>query len=120
MENKDFILILLIFISSIFFSFANFYNKLAEKKSIAFIVLMSVLFASCEYIVKIPAIFYFGKDRSSVFIYCLMLVATFTSTLLFSRFVLRENVHNFTYFILLTIISLLFINEYVISNKYVA
>ena len=119
MKNKDLYLIILILLSSCFFVVANFYTKLFKKESIVPVVLISVFLAICEYSIKIPAIYYFGKERSSVYIYSLLLASTFIMTLLFSRFVLKEDVHQLTYIILSLIILLLFINEYAIEQKYV-
>jgi drug/metabolite transporter (DMT)-like permease len=113
------ILIVLIQISSIFFVYANFMSKLPgnKKKGIIVLTITAILFVTIEYLIKSPAIFYFGQNKTSVFIYSILIATTFLATLFFSHFLLHETIHLHTYIIVILIIGLLILNEILSLHK---
>jgi uncharacterized protein (DUF486 family) len=119
MKVLEFIIfIFLISISSIIYCFANFYNKLPSTKNETFlkILLMSLLFAFFEYLFKVPAMYYYGKNINSIMTYTFILVTIFIALTVFSKYILKEKVHNITYLTLLLVILILIGHNYIISK----
>jgi len=109
------IFICLIFISSIIYCFSNFYNKMPGiGNNFAKILLISLLFAIIEYCIKVPAMFYFGKNINSIFTYTIILVTIFICLSIYSKFILHEEIHLITYLTLVLIIIILIIHNVVI------
>lgn len=117
-QNSNFIIfIVLIFISSIVFQFSNFYNKMpGVGNNFTKILLVSLFFALIEYGIKIPAMYYYGKNINSIMTYSLILVTIFICLIFNSKFILKEEVHSITYLTLIIIIVILIIHS-VIINK---
>ena len=85
--------LILIFISAIFYNFGNFYSKIpGVSNNFWKIFFISILCVIAEYTIRVPAIFFLVKNMSSVLIYTIIQVITFFCVLLFSKFVLKEEV----------------------------
>jgi uncharacterized protein (DUF486 family) len=117
-ENMSYILFLiLIFISAIFYNFGNFYSKLpGVSKNFWNIFFISMLFVIIEYSFRLPAIFFLAKNMSSVLIYTIVQVVTFFCVILFSKFVLKEEVKPITYGLLVLIMTLIVAHNIIIKK----
>lgn len=109
--------IILILGASFLNCFANFYSKIhGVKGSFYKIFAISLLFAILEYSIKIPTIFYFGKNLNSIANTLIILTCIFASLMIYSKFILREKVPLITYFTLALIIVILFAHSYLINK----
>jgi hypothetical protein len=109
--------IILILIASFLNCFANFYSKIPSiKGSFYNIFAISLLFAIIEYSIKIPTIFYFGKNLNSIANTLIILTCIFASLMIYSKFILQEKVPLITYFTLALIVTILFIHSYLINK----
>ena len=117
-ENMSYILFLiLIFISAIFYNFGNFYNKLpGVSQSFWNIFFISMAFVIIEYSFRLPAIFFLAKNMSSVLIYTIVQVITFFCVILFSKFVLKEEVKPITYGLLVLIMTLIVAHNIILKK----
>ena len=97
-ENIKLILfIILLFFAGIFYSFGNFYNKIpGVSNNFWKVFFISLLFVIVEYSIRVPAIFYLVKNMNSVLIYTIVQVVTFFVVILFSKYLLKEEVKPIT------------------------
>jgi uncharacterized protein (DUF486 family) len=114
--NKSILFILLIIgiiTSSIFYTMASYYFRIAEKKHIPFahIFMISLLFGIISYSIKIPVYYFFGKNLSVFMINIFFLVITFIFVVCFSYFVLKEKIEKHTYIISFIVVCLLILND---------
>lgn len=115
--NGFIIFSILVFFSTIFYALANFYNKMPGVSNSFWKVFgISLVFVIIEYCFRLPAIFYFGKNMSSVLIYTIVQGFTFFTIILFSKFVLKEDVKPITYGLVIIIMSLIFGHNIIIKN----
>jgi len=112
------ILILGLFLYSIFYVLATFGYKLLAKrgKRFEFIFIISLIFAIIAYIIKIP-LFYYYDLNNTLTTYILYIVIITISVIVYSKFILHENIARHTYIILLTIVLLVMLNEYLSSKQ---
>jgi uncharacterized protein (DUF486 family) len=111
------IFVSLIFASSIVYCFSNFYNKMpGVGTDFKKIMLISLLFAMIEYGLKVPAMFYYGKNINSIFTYTVILVTIFICLSVYSKFILKEDIHLITYLTLILIIIILIIHSYIVDK----
>ena len=117
-ENMNYLLfVILIFCSAIFYSFGNFYSKIPGiSQSFWKIFFVSIIFVLIEYSFRIPAVVILGKNMSSVLIYTIIQVITFFCVLLFSKFVLKEEVKPITYGLLVVIMTLIVAHNIIIKK----
>jgi len=117
-ENMNyFLFVILIFCSAIFYSFGNFYSKIPGiSQSFWKIFFVSIIFVLIEYSFRIPAVVILGKNMSSVLIYTIIQVITFFCVLLFSKFVLKEEVKPITYGLLVVIMTLIVAHNIIIKK----
>ncbi len=117
-ENMNyFLFVVLIFCSAIFYSFGNFYSKIPGiSQSFWKIFFVSIIFVLIEYSFRIPAVVILGKNMSSVLIYTIIQVITFFCVLLFSKFVLKEEVKPITYGLLVVIMTLIVAHNIIIKK----
>jgi len=80
------------------------------------IMLISLLFAMIEYGLKVPAMFYYGKNINSIFTYTVILVTIFICLSVYSKFILKEDIHLITYLTLILIIIILIIHSYIVDK----
>jgi uncharacterized protein (DUF486 family) len=105
----------LISISSIIYQISNFYNKMPGiGNNFMKILLVSLLFAILEYSIKVPAMYYYGKNINSVMTYSFILVTIFIFLIFNSKYILKEEVHYITYFTLALIVFILLIHNFII------
>ena len=111
-ENLLFLVIGL-FIYSIFHVIASYgYKYLMEQGyTFRYIFMICLLFGTISYIIKIPLFYNYAKGNT-LSIYIIYLLVLTISTSIYSKFILNETFHNYTYIILLTIVSLVIFNEY--------
>ena len=116
--SRIIILILGIFLYSIFYVLATFGYKLLAKrgKTFRFIFTISLIFGIIAYIIKIPLFYYYNLNKTLT-TYILYIVILTITVVLYSKFILRENISRHTYIILLTIILLVMLNEYLSSKQ---
>lgn len=117
-ENMNyFLFVILIFCSAIFYSFGNFYSKIpGVTQSFWKIFFVSIIFVLIEYSFRIPAVVILGKNMSSVLIYTIIQVITFFCVILFSKFVLKEEVKPITYGLLVVIMTLIVAHNIIIKK----
>jgi hypothetical protein len=118
-ENINLILfIILVFFAAIFYSFGNFYNKIPGVGNnfwkILFISLLCVIF---EYSIRVPAMFFLVKNMSSILIYTIIQVVTFFVIILFSKYVLKEEVQPITYALLIVIMILIVVHNIIVKKE---
>ena len=117
-ETLNYILfVFLLFCSAIFYSYGNFYSKIpGVSQNFWRIYFMSILFVVIEYSFRIPAIVILGKNMSSVLIYTIVQVITFFVVILFSKFVLKEEVKPITYGLLVIIMTLIVAHNIIVKK----
>ena len=91
-------------------------TKFAQNLPFIKILLISLCFAILEYVIKIPAIYYFGKQLNVVVIYSYMLATIFICLIFFNKYILKEKIQRVTYISLLLIILILIFNNYMNSK----
>jgi len=112
-----FLFIILILFASFLNCFANFYSKLPGiNDSFTKIFLISLFFAVMEYSIKIPAIYYFGKNINSIANTLIILTCIFVSLMIYSKYILKEKVYSVTYLTLALIIAILFGHSYIVEQ----
>jgi hypothetical protein len=115
-ENYVLFIILILF-GAFLNCFANFYSKIpGVSGSFYKIFAISLLFAVIEYSIKIPTIFYLGKNLNSIVNTLIILTCTFASLMIYSIFILKEKVPLITYFTFALIVFILFIHSYIINK----
>ena len=117
-ENQNYILfVFLLFCSAIFYSYGNFYSKIpGVSQNFWRIYFISILFVVIEYSFRIPAVVILGKNMSSVLIYTIIQVITFFVVILFSKFVLKEEVKPITYGLLVIIMTLIVAHNVIVKK----
>jgi uncharacterized protein (DUF486 family) len=117
-ENLNYILfVFLLFCSAIFYSYGNFYSKIpGVNQNFWKIFFISILFVVIEYSFRIPAIVILGKNMSSVLTYTVIQVITFFVLILFSKFVLKEEVKPITYGLLVIIMTLIVAHNIIVKK----
>jgi len=117
-ENQNYILfVFLLFCSAIFYSYGNFYSKIpGVNQNFWRIYFISILFVVIEYSFRIPAIVILGKNMSSVLTYTIIQVITFFVVILFSKFVLKEEVKPITYGLLVIIMTLIVAHNVIVKK----
>ena len=117
-ENQNYILfVFLLFCSAIFYSYGNFYSKIpGVSQNFWRIYFMSILFVVIEYSFRIPAIVILGKNMSSILTYTIIQVITFFVVILFSKFVLKEEVKPITYGLLVIIMTLIVAHNVIVKK----
>ena len=117
-ENLNYILfVFLLFCSAIFYSYGNFYSKIpGVSQNFWRIYFMSILFVVIEYSFRIPAIVILGKNMSSILTYTVIQVITFFVVILFSKFVLKEEVKPITYGLLVIIMTLIVAHNIIVKK----
>jgi hypothetical protein len=108
------ILILGIIIASSFYVVANYYFRYGQKLNESFlkIFLISLLFGTLTIIIKIPFFYFFGKNISIMIINIIFLIISFILVILYSRFILNEEIKLHTYIILILIVLLILLNHF--------
>ena len=117
-ENMNYgLFLILIFCSAIFYSYGNFYSKIpGVSQNFWNIFFVSILFVIIEYSFRIPAIVILGKNKSSVLMYTIIQVITFVVIILFSKFVLKEEVKPITYGLLVIIMTLIVAHNIIVKK----
>ena len=117
-ETLNYILfVFLLFCSAIFYSYGNFYSKIpGVSHNFWKIYLISILFVVIEYTFRIPAIVILGKNMNSILVYTIVQAITFCVVILFSKFVLKEEVKPITYGLLLIIMTLIIAHNIIIKK----
>ena len=107
------IFIIGILISASFYTLGSYFFRLGEKYNMKFIniYILSILFGLMSYLIKIPTFYYVGKKISVMIINIIFLVTTFILVILYSKFILNENIPIHTYIILTLIILLIILNH---------
>jgi len=117
-ENLNYILfIFLLSCSAIFYAYGNFYSKIpGVSQNFWHIYLISILFVVIEYTFRIPAVVILGKNMNSILVYTIIQAITFVVIILFSKFVLKEEVKPITYGLLLIIMTLIIAHNIIIKK----
>lgn len=116
MDENLIIFIFLIFFSTIPYCYANFYAKIKGADHNFFNILLVALgFALIEYLIRVPAIYYYGKKVNSILAYTIILISTFISLTLYSKYVLNETIPTSTYITIFLIILILIINSCILN-----
>ncbi len=112
-------LVIGIIISSIFYTLASYSFRIGEYNHFNFIkvFIISILFGTISYAIKIPVFHYLGRDLSIMVINIIFLVITFIMVTLFSKFILNENIPIYTYIIIILVVSLIVLNN-ILDIKY--
>ena len=80
------------------------------------ILLISLFFAVIEYSIKIPAMYYYGKNINSIMSYSIFLITIFICLILNSKFILKEDIHYVTYFTICLIIVILIFHSIILHK----
>ena len=117
-ENINLILFtILVFFAGIFYSFGNFYSKIpGVSNNFWKIFFISLLCVVAEYTIRVPAIFFLVKNMSSILIYTIIQAVTFVVVILFSKYVLKEEVKPITYALLIVIMILIIAHNIIIKK----
>jgi multidrug transporter EmrE-like cation transporter len=118
-ENMNLILfVIILFFAAIFYCFGNFYSKIPGiSKNFWKIFFISILCVIGEYTLRVPAIFFLVKDINSILIYTIIQAVTFLVVILFSKYVLKEEVQPITYALLVVIMTLIIAHNIVIKKE---
>ena len=115
--TKDFIILFVgLIICSILYVLATFGYKYLDQRGYGFkfIYLVSLLLGIILYSIKIPLFYYYDLSNTIVTYILYMTIMTFV-LILYSKFVLHENIESHTYIILTCVIGLVILNEYLSS-----
>lgn len=99
-------------LGSYYFRYGQNNNQLFIK-----IYLISICLGIISYSVKIPVFYYFGNNLSVMLINIIYLIMTFVIVLLYSKYILNENINMYTYIILIIIVLLMLLNTF-LDYKY--
>jgi len=101
-----------ILLSSIFYVCGSYYFKFAKKYNIKFIYILgiSILFGVISYCIKIPIFYYFSENMHITLINIIFLALSFLLVILYSKFILNENIPLYTIIISILIILLILLN----------
>ena len=110
--------VILVFFAGIFYCFGNFYSKIpGVSNNFWKIFFMSILFVIAEYTIRVPALFYLVKKTSSILIYTIIQAVTFVVVILFSKYVLKEEVQPITYALLIVIMILIVAHNIIVKKE---
>ena len=110
--------VIILFFAAIFYSFGNFYSKIkGVSNNFWKIFFISILCVIGEYTLRVPAIFFLVKDMSSVLIYTIIQSVTFLVVILFSKYVLKEEIQPITYALLIVIMTLIIAHNIIIKKE---
>jgi multidrug transporter EmrE-like cation transporter len=117
-ENMNLILFVIILVfAGIFYCFGNFYSKIpGVSNNFWKIFFISILCVIGEYTLRVPAIFFLVKDMSSILIYTIIQSVTFLVVILFSKYVLKEEVQPITYALLIVIMTLIIAHNIILKK----
>ena len=113
-----FILVVGLFIYSILNTTASYSYKYLQPlgKSVTYIFILEMIIGILAYCVKIPLYYYYAKQ--SIVITLILYISIYSLiVVLFSKFILHEEVKLHSYIILLCIIGLTILNEYLDNKK---
>ena len=110
--------VIILFFAGIFYAFGNFYSKIpGVSNNFWKIFFISILCVIGEYTLRVPAIFFLVKDMSSVLIYTIIQAVTFLVVILFSKYVIKEEVKPITYALLIVIMTLIVAHNIIIKKE---
>ena len=117
-EKKDIIKNNLIFVigiilASIFYVIGTYYFRLGENNNDNFnqIFWVSLFFGMCSYLIKIPVFHFYAKNISVMLINIFFLTTTFIFVVLYSKYILHEEIKLHTYIIICFIVGLILLND---------
>jgi len=117
--NKDFIILVLgLIVVSIIYVMATYGYAYLQIRGYSFktIYIISILLGVLLYSIKIPLFYYYDLDNTLI-TYLLYTIITSITVIVYSRFILKENINTHTYIIMLAILVLFILNEYLTDLK---
>ena len=104
--SRVLLFIIPIAIASFVYAAANFKEANNEKAALQEVLAISLLFASMEYLLKVPAIHFIKGRISPLTIQLIWIFATFISVILFQKFYLEKtiNMHSIIIGVLISIL----------------
>lgn len=103
-----------IILTAITFVTASYYFRYGEKhnQSFSYIFLVSIIFGIISYSIKVPVLYFFGKNMSVMLLNIIILITIFIVVTLYSYFILKEHISMHTYIIITIIILLIILNNW--------
>lgn len=117
--NKDFIILVLgLIVVSIIYVMATYGYVYLQMRGYSFksIYIISILLGILLYSIKVPLFYYYDLDNALI-TYLLYSIITATTVIVYSRFILKENIYTHTYFIMFAILALFILNDYLTDLK---
>jgi len=117
--NKDFIILVLgLIVVSIIYVMATYGYEYLQIRGYSFksIYIISILLGILLYSIKIPLFYYYDLDNALIS-YLLYSIITAITVIVYSRFILKENIYTHTYFIMFAILLLFILNDYLTDLK---
>jgi hypothetical protein len=105
-----------IFISTIFHTLSVFYQKAHPNEGYFYVLIMGLLFAITQNMIRITSLYFYGKKIDNITIFTVINVCTLASYLLYSHFILHDTQYLISYVILLLSVGLIILNEYIVTK----
>lgn len=103
-----------IILNAITFVTASYYFRYGDKhnQSFPYIFFVSIIFGIISYSIKVPVLYFFGKNMSVMLLNIIILITIFITVTLYSYFILNEHISMHTYIIITIIILLIILNNW--------
>ena len=112
-------LVIGLFLSAVFYTFVVYYSRYStiNKIKFSYIFPIALFLGLIAFAIKIPTIYYFGKEVNVYFINLVYITSIFICAIIYSKFFLNEKIEIHTYFVTFLIILLLILNMLLYYKK---
>lgn len=103
-----------IILYSITYVFGSYYFRLGiqNKKSFSHIFLVSIIIGLVSFLIKIPIFYFYATNMNIIILHVITTSIIFITAVLYSYFILNENIPLHTYIIIFLIIFLIILNNW--------
>jgi len=99
---------------AILYVFGSYYFRLGKenKESFSYIFLVSIVIGLVSFVIKIPLFYFYATKMNIIILHIITTSIIFITAVLYSYFILNENIPLHTYIIIFLIIFLIILNEW--------
>lgn len=103
-----------IILYSITYVFGSYYFRLdiENKKSFSHIFFVSIIIGLVSFLIKIPIFYFYATNMNIIILHVITTSIIFITAVLYSYFILNENIPLHTYIIIFLIIFLIILNNW--------
>jgi hypothetical protein len=103
-----------IILYSITYVFGSYYFRLGilNKESFLYIFLVSIIIGLVSFSIKIPIFYFYATNMNIIILHVITTSIIFITAILYSYFILNENIPLHTYIIVCSIILLIILNNW--------